>query len=97
MLWWSELSGRQRRAEPKERGVRFVRAYSSVREIMEVQEHARGFTSSQPRAQLVADDEQTGLLLYDRSGQVRARLVVSEDQPKLVFLDKDGEAVYSAP
>lgn len=57
---------------------------------------SRSFTG-RPRVLLLADDEQTGLLLYDRNGQERAKLVVSEDEPKLVLLDKNGDAVFSAP
>ncbi len=66
-------------------------------EILWTEEAPKKSFTSQPRAQLVANDEQTGLLLYDRSGQVRVQLVVTEDQPKLVLLDKNGDAVFSAP
>ena len=66
-------------------------------EILWTEEAPKKSFTSQPRAELVANDEQTGLLLYDRSGKVRAQLVVSEDQPKLVFLDKSGKVVFSAP
>lgn len=69
---------------------------SFVLDEIQWKEDKNGFFS-QPRAQLLADDEQTGLLLYDRNGQVRVQLVVTHDQPKLVLLDKNGNAVFSAP
>lgn len=53
--------------------------------------------TSRPRVKLVADDEQTGLLLYDRSGKVRARLVVAGDQPELSLLDETGKKLFAVP
>ena len=66
-------------------------------EILWTKEAPKKSFTSQPRAQLLANDEQTGILLYDQSGKLRVQLVVTEDQPKLVLLDKNGDAVFSAP
>lgn len=66
-------------------------------EILWTEEAPSRSFNGRPRVLLVADDEQTGLLLHDRNGKLRAQLLVADEEPKLVLLDKDGEAVFSAP
>ncbi len=55
-----------------------------------------GFTS-QNRLELIANDDETGLIIYDSREQPRAKLIVAEDEPHFVLLDEQGEVTFDAP